>query len=282
MEMTAEHTQGTTAGGGAAIDHYLKSVMPKVSGWLTPESARAVALLAGVQRRENVMGGVGEIGIHHGRLFLILFLALRPEERAFAIDIFDDQDLNEDGSGRGHKATFLRHLAAVQGDPRRISILERDSTTVNAEEVLSATGPVRFMSVDGGHTQRITHSDLALADAVLTEDGILVLDDVYNERWPGVAAAAFSYVAQPEVTLRPFAVTPNKTFFCKNAAMGVLYRDALAAGFARQFQGHTELFGHDCAILGRQTLTNRIKALSVVKNNANLYRRLSQVRHIFS
>jgi hypothetical protein len=281
MQMVSKRSADAKSSVSAAVDGYINGLMRKVGGWLTVESARAVAALADVQRHEGVTGGVGEIGIHHGRLFFILYLAMRPEERAFAVDIFEDQDLNRDGSGHGNKAIFLRHLAALNGDPGRIRVLQQDSTTVRPEEILAATGPVRFMSVDGGHSQDVTANDLALANAVLTEDGILILDDVYNERWPGVAAAAFSYIVEPGVALRPFAVTPNKIFFCKNPVMAELYRERLRAAFDRQVQGDTELFGRGCIILGQHTLVNRIKTMELVKNNAKLYRRLSQMRHMF-
>ena len=52
---------------------------------------------------------------------------------------------------------------------------------------------MRFVSVDGGHTAEITAHDLAVADASLAEGGIIVLDDAFNEQWPGVADGVQRY-----------------------------------------------------------------------------------------
>lgn len=271
----------TSASATAAMKRYIGSKIRAVAGWLAAESAEAVLALADLQMQAGVEGGVGEIGIHHGKLFLLLYLALRPGERAFAIDIFDDQHLNQDASGAGNKAIFLRHLASLGGDPGRIDILQRDSTTVRPEEILSTTGPIRFMSVDGGHTQAITFSDLALADAVLVDNGLLVLDDVYNGRWPAVAAGAFQYLAQERTQLRPFAVTPNKTFFCKGAGMADRYRAQLLDRFSTHVEGEAEIFGSRCLIVGRRNLTNLVKSTDMVRNSRGLYKTLSRVRNSF-
>lgn len=268
-----------TGANSAAMAHYIETKMRSVAGWLAAESAQAVMALAEVQAQAGVRGGVGEIGIHHGKLFLLLYLALQPEERAFAIDIFDDQHLNQDASGAGDKAIFLRHLASVGGDAARVAILQRDSTTVRPDEVEAAAGPIRFMSVDGGHTQAITFSDLTLAEAVLVDGGLLVLDDVYNGRWPAVAAGAFQYLAQANTQLRAFAVTPNKTFFCKGEAMVDRYRAEVLARCQSHVEGEAEIFGSNCLIVGRRNLTNLIKSTSVVRNSGGLYKTLSRVRN---
>ncbi|HEV2069230.1 MAG TPA: hypothetical protein VGR26_05515 [Acidimicrobiales bacterium] len=34
-------------------------------------------------------GSVGEIGVHHGKLFLLAYLASRRDEAAFAVDVFE-------------------------------------------------------------------------------------------------------------------------------------------------------------------------------------------------
>jgi hypothetical protein len=58
----------------------------------------------------GVGGNIAEFGVHHG-LFLFLLNTLRNDgEACFAIDVFDEQGLNVDYSGRGSLAVFLSHV----------------------------------------------------------------------------------------------------------------------------------------------------------------------------
>ena len=77
-----------------------------------------------------------------------------------------------------------------------------------------AGGPLRLFSVDGGHTAEITAHDLATADDALAEGGVIVLDDVFNERWPGVSDGVRRHFAR-RPNLLPFAIGANKTYFCR-------------------------------------------------------------------
>ena len=68
-----------------------------------------------------------------------------------------------------------------------------------------ADGPLRIVSVDGGHTADIAAHDLAVADEALAEGGIIIIDDVFNEQWPGVAAAAAAGSTMPAFLGEPVA-----------------------------------------------------------------------------
>ena len=50
----------------------------------------------------------------------------------------------------------------------------------------------------------------------LIEGGVVVLDDCFNEGWPGVVSGVACYLARPERTLVPFSVGGNKTLFCRS------------------------------------------------------------------
>lgn len=264
------------------LNFYIRKVAPKVSGWLSRESAEVIGHLALRQLQDGLGGGVGEIGIHHGKLFLLLYLSLQPDERAFALDVFEDQDLNVDGSGRGDRAVFLQNFAKVGGKEEQLTILAVDSTAVSAEELRTAAGPLRMMSVDGGHTEDITYNDLQLAEEVLLDDGILILDDVYQQRWPAVAAGAFRFVLENGHQLRPFAISPNKTYFCKNPQAASRYYESLASAFPELRLNEVTMFGSRVLVLGERSLVNRIRNLHLVRNNPGLYRRLSRIRARFS
>src|SRR5689334_11579564 len=90
----------------ASLRAYLQVGWNSVHGWLDRYSATVIADLTHVQREHRIVGAYGEIGVHHGKLFILMRLAA-PEDRCFAIDVFDDQHLNVDHSGAGDRAKFL-------------------------------------------------------------------------------------------------------------------------------------------------------------------------------
>ena len=105
--------------------------------------------------------------------FIGLNLLQRDDEKSVAIDIFGDQDLNIDGSGAGDLAKFTSNVD-VWSSMDSVVIHQGDSTKLTPEVLLEeAGGPVRFFSVDGGHTEEIVYSDMQLAEATLAEGGQL-------------------------------------------------------------------------------------------------------------
>ncbi|MGE2724330.1 class I SAM-dependent methyltransferase [Mycolicibacterium pulveris] len=260
------------------MDRYVRKHAPDIPGWLANESAQVISHLAMTQIQGGITGGVGEIGIHHGKLFLLLYLSLQEGERAFALDVFEEQQLNVDGSGRGDRSAFLRNFVRIGGDRERLTVFAMDSCSVSADDLRTKTGPLRLMSIDGGHTEDITHNDMGLAEDLLLDEGILVLDDVYSERWPAVAAGAFRFVLEPGRRLRPFAISPNKTYFCKSPDAAAHYRKALGANCRELRVSRATVFGSEVLILGKRTFVNRIRNHPVVENNPRLYQSLSRVR----
>ena len=138
-----------------------------VAGWLAPEVLDALAVLDSVQRSTNVSGAVAEIGVHHGRLFIGLNLLQHKDEPSVAIDVFGEQDLNIDQSGKGDLAMFRRNVQRW-ASPENVVVHQGDSTQLQASELRDlARGVVRLFSVDGGHTDSIVFSDMNLAEASL-------------------------------------------------------------------------------------------------------------------
>jgi hypothetical protein len=50
-----------------------------------------------------VFGAVGENGVHHGKFLMPIVGYALQEEPAVAMDLFEDQSQNVDGSGEGRK-----------------------------------------------------------------------------------------------------------------------------------------------------------------------------------
>lgn len=240
---------GMTAQAEITASDYIRSGSKKVNGWLAPESARLVKLVSESQARgpEPAKGSVGEIGVHHGRLFILLYLLAEPNERAFAIDIFEAQHLNVDGSGEGDRTIFEGHLRRIGADMDRIDILAESSLEVSADRLRRITGPVRLFSVDGGHTTPIALNDLALAEATLVDGGVVILDDVFQSLWPGVSAALARYLLGGG-RLVPFAVCPEKVLLTQPEHRRRLMLE-VSAGMPDLFHRNEDFFGHEVALI---------------------------------
>ncbi|RJF89118.1 class I SAM-dependent methyltransferase [Oleomonas cavernae] len=235
--------------GTAALGRYIEGGHKKVDGWLSPLDAHLTALIAMIQAEEGVAGSVGEIGVHHGRLFIALALATKAGERAFAADLFAEQAANIDRSGEGDEAAFARNMARFQVDAARVDTFRGNSMDLKWPMVEGKVGArARLFSVDGGHTEEVAANDLRLADDGLHERGVVILDDYFNVEFPAVSVALNKVMFERPGHLAAFAIGDNKLFLCR-PAVAAHYRDRLNALVADRFKVHnTLMFGRELAV----------------------------------
>jgi hypothetical protein len=207
-----------------------------------------IAHLGATQTELGLRGSVGEIGVHHGRLFILLYLMCTGAERAFAVDVFADQERNVDGSGRGNEAIFTRNLERHAGTRDRLDLFPCDSNTLAPSEIEARTGRCRMISIDGGHTAATTENDLRLAEDLLMEGGIAVLDDYFNPLFPDVSTGAARYFSSAGRRLAPFLITPGKLFLC--AGSPDAYLASVWRTFAWRRVKESAMFGSPVVVYG--------------------------------
>jgi hypothetical protein len=197
----------------AAALRYLEA-MDAVHGWLHFTTAIGFLELLWWQEEHGTTGlGIAEIGIHHGKSFLVLAAGAVPGEPLLAIDLFERQDLNLDLSGQGNRDVFLAHLAQFF-PATRVEVIASPSDALWSRIPELGLRGLRFFSVDGGHTRALTLNDLRLADAALAEGGVCALDDVFNTHWTGVVSGLADFL-RADAGLVPFAFLPNKLMLCR-------------------------------------------------------------------
>lgn len=100
-----------------SLTKYLDEYQTKIDGWFSREILYVIWVVSRYQYDDlHLVGGIGEIGVHHGKFTCFLYLMRRyREQNLFAVDVFDNQALNKDGSGRGQKQTFLNSVRDYAG-----------------------------------------------------------------------------------------------------------------------------------------------------------------------
>jgi hypothetical protein len=208
-------TRGTLAPGrGRAYTRYATVGQHFVDGWLSGLGLQLIDAVEAAQREAGVMGPVAEIGVHHGRLFILLSLLRRPGERALAIDLFEDQDRNVDKSGHGDRERFLANLERHHPDAPDVVVQQADSNDLDGARLRQLAGAApRLVSIDGGHTAELTEHDLTTAADALAPGGVIILDDCFNEVFPAVAQGAQQFLRSRN-DIRAAGAGGNKTFLC--------------------------------------------------------------------
>jgi hypothetical protein len=238
-------------------ERYLKHGERRVHGWLDKFSARYISSLDAIQEAVGETGAVAEIGVHHGKLCILLALCTRAGESCLAIDVFENQHLNIDRSGHGNKLKFLHNMQkwAPAAD---LKIVEKSSLEMLPQEIIEISGRVRLASIDGGHTEECALNDLRLIEAALTQRGVIILDDCFNQAWPGVSSAVAKYLLRQEGRLRPFAISPNKLYLALPEYAG-FYRNEIMNRNAYYYEKSSHFLGYEVDIYGAMPYTRSLK-----------------------
>ncbi|MDG1373249.1 MAG: class I SAM-dependent methyltransferase [Paracoccaceae bacterium] len=217
-----------------------------VQGWCLP---RLFDIFSFFEQLEfNREGGALEIGVHHGKFFLLMNQLIDPQYNSYAIDVFEDQALNIDKSGLGDSNRFERNLKLYDSNKgRNTDIIKGDSTDpLLGLKGRIGHGAIRFLSVDGGHTAEHAISDLELAIDLISNEGVVIVDDILNPHWLGVIAGVFRYLDR-QPTLVPFAIGENKLFMCK-----ISFQQAYLSALTHRSNltaKRVDFFGHSIALL---------------------------------
>jgi hypothetical protein len=198
-----------------------------VKGWFFTADQLLFDWFLANQQDRSVSGDLLELGAYMGKSAIFLGARLRAGERFTVCDLFDSpaEDASNSREMKKSYATLTRrafeanYLAfhdelptVVQG----LSSVVRDHVSDNT---------VRFAHIDASHLYEHVHGDILAVRELLTDQGIVVLDDFRAEHCPGVAAATWQAVANEG--LRPVCITGTK-FYGTWGDPEPLQRDLLA------------------------------------------------------
>jgi hypothetical protein len=149
-----------------------------------------------------------EIGVYRGG-WLISLAENSPKMTAVGIDPYPNNELIKDA--------FLADLEN-RGLSRRISLYS------NWENLMA--GPqnqLKFdlIHIDGVHDESSVTADLAQAAKQVSDDGVIVIDDIFYHSFPGVTSATFKFILERDFS--PFLFTEKKLYLCKNHMYAKFY-----------------------------------------------------------
>ena len=211
----------------SGLDEYASRGRKTVAGWLSRIDAEILRSILTAQNVSGLSGSVAEIGVHHGRCFILLCLGLVEDEKAYCVDIFDDQHLNRGGSGRGDRVQLEGNLRRFGVAAERVRIDPRSSDQVHPADLISQVGAIRLFSIDGGHWLDIVVNDLVLAEDVLADHGVIALDDFCRAEWPDVTAGYFKWFTGRKRPIVPFAIGFKQLYLCRSDRVD-FYQQVLA------------------------------------------------------
>lgn len=159
-------------------------------------------------------GGILEIGVHHGKS-TVAMASCSGSRRILAVDLFEDQHLNVDKSGRGALGKFIENLERFEISPGRVDIFEGPSETVEKGRVVDSIGPVSFAHIDGGHHLSAVLNDIELVCATGADDCIIAIDDVFRAEWPEVSIGLFESGSLKDAGFVMFCYGFNKMYLCR-------------------------------------------------------------------
>jgi hypothetical protein len=234
-----------------AVNSYLSDGFTKINGWISPHILQLIGVFGEEMNKVGVVGGACEIGVYQGKFFIGLAHAvdLRP---CLAIDVFDHQDFNIDGSGGGIDnllQLFRKNVRAYMGVP--VGEMVADSLSLGEKEsaeIINKYGRFQFISIDGGHEPEHVVNDYKFCEAIIHPGGAIVIDDFMNPGWPGVLEGISSLYLLGRPKFVPFAVGNNKLFLVSKS-YHQRYIDVIGGRWRAIMPNNTfwnkRLFGHE-------------------------------------
>lgn len=221
--------------------------LPIVQGWLNNYALLFTSFYTTTFLRASKFSSL-EIGVHHGKFFIGLENITPANGKAIAVDIFNSQQKNIDGSGKGDLEIFKGHVYKFCKDPSRVIIKEIDSLDIDASEI--GINQFGLLSIDGGHTPNHTINDLEICNTLVTETGLIILDDILNQDWAGVVTGAVQHFSSNTgKRIVPLAIGFNKLFCCHFTSKERILKELVGRkeelkGYGINISKFTEFCGH--------------------------------------
>jgi predicted O-methyltransferase YrrM len=191
------------------LDRYRKE-FSWVEGWFGEESIATWDLLLTLQSEQGCRGNLLEIGVLKGKSAALLALHARPDETC----VFVDPTLRK-------MATDVVEKIRSENN---IWISDVSQNLRNDPRLHPLAGTFRWIHIDGEHTGRAVTNDLEIAATLLSQDGVVCLDDFMSSAYPQITAATFAFLERRRDDFTLFLTGFNKGYVCRTSQAQVYLR----------------------------------------------------------
>ncbi len=185
-------------------DAYLE-MSSDIDGWFGKGAVAIWDALLCFQRAQRVRGHMLEIGVWHGKSAALLAMHGDPNTRLHLVDY------------KLQRSHVERAIAAANPSPDLdVRTIEGDSRSLHIHPVIAECFQAhRWIHIDGEHSARAVTNDLAIANSLLSPEGIVVVDDFFSWMYPQVTEAVFRYVRNCPDDLALFLCGFNKAYLAR-------------------------------------------------------------------
>jgi hypothetical protein len=156
------------------------------------------------QEETQITGSIMEIGVLCGKYFSVLARSAQKTGcRLLGVDTF-----------QWYPESRVRDTLAMSAETKSVDVclLQALSSECSASELLTLLGDrPRFISIDGSHECDDVYLDLVLCEQILSNKGMIAIDDFLNPVALGVNEAVHKFFAFPRLVV-PVAYISNKLF----------------------------------------------------------------------
>jgi hypothetical protein len=197
-----------------------------VDGWFLDEAAAAWDCLLQFQQAAKITGNLLEIGVWNGKSALMSVLHAGAGEIQLLVD---PRDLKE----------AMANLRQLRADATIDAFQKPSRALFKHPEYRNMLSSFRWIHIDGRHSAQDVSVDLRLADDLLNDMGMVVLDDFFHEGYPQVTQAVYQYLFTRPSSFGLLLCGHRKGYLCRPLALAKyaeyvrtsLHRDLVASGF---------------------------------------------------
>jgi len=154
------------------------------------------------QRGCDVQGSLLEIGVFRGKSAAVLAIFTNENEDLALIDLSDN--LQEAASNLDSFCSGT------------LRVIQARSDSVEASDWAKSEEPdFRWIHIDGEHTAKAVLSDLELSEQLLSDKGIICVDDFFSYQYPQITLATIDYLSAHADRLTLFLTGWNKAYLCR-------------------------------------------------------------------
>ena len=230
LDTPAPPERGVDGSGPGHFARYMRECSA-IPGWFFRESVAVWDCLLAHQRDRGVRGHLFEIGVMNGRSAALAAMHAAPDEVLALVD-------------PAPMADARAVLAAIKPDAVRY-LQARSQDLAGRPEIGDLAERCRWIHIDGEHSEAAITNDLGIANRLVSEDGVISIDDFMSTSYPHLTSAAFRYLEAHRADLSLFLCGFNKGYLCRPTAKRsylCYLRDSLFADMAARGCGAVTVF----------------------------------------